>query len=150
MKYKMVLVSLSLAFLLSASTHFTFAQDTVTEVTANEPETQWLWGEVASVDAANNALTIKYLDYETDTEKEMVMSVDTKTTFENTNALVEIRPLDTISVDYVTTADGKNTARNVSLEKPEPEEAAPQAEAPEEMGSSVAAPVPAAEENPAQ
>ena len=48
-----------------------------------EPETQWIWGEVVSADSASKSVAIKYLDYETDQEKDMVIGVDEKTTYEN-------------------------------------------------------------------
>ncbi len=90
-----------------------------------EPDMQWLWGEVVSVDAAAGRVVIKYLDYETDTEKEIAIDVDDKTAFENINSLGGIKPVDILSIDYVTSPEGKNTARNISLEKPESAETLP-------------------------
>lgn len=84
-----------------------------------ETETQWVWGEVISVDTQNKAVWLKYLDYDTDTETEIAITTDEKTSFESVNSLDGIRPLDTISVDYITAADGKNLARNISVERPE-------------------------------
>jgi hypothetical protein len=81
-----------------------------------EEEFQWVWGEVISVDNANKSITIKYLDYETDTEKELSLIVDDKTKFEGVNSLAEIKVQDTISIDYIIEA-GKNIARNISVEK---------------------------------
>jgi len=95
------------------------------------PELQWVWGEVVSVDAANNQLSIRYLDYETDAEKEMLVGVDDKTTYENAKAVAEIKPQDTVSIDYVVSAEGKNTARNISVEKPDMGEEFPEAVTPE-------------------
>lgn len=90
----------------------------------NEPDTQWVWGEVASVDAPGKVLTLKYLDYDTDEEKELLLAVDDLTGYENVKSLEEIKVKDFLSVDYIS-GDGKNTARSISLEKSEA--AAPQA-----------------------
>jgi len=80
-----------------------------------EPEVQWLWGEVVSVDTNAKQMTVKYLDYETDTEKEMNIKADDKTTYENVKSLDEIKVQDTLSIDYIV-ADGKNIAKNISVE----------------------------------
>jgi hypothetical protein len=88
-------------------------------VAAVEPEVQWLWGEVVSIDAENNALLVKYLDYETDTEKQVAVGVDDKTVYEDIASLAEIRPQDNVSIDYITGAEGKLIAKNISIEKPE-------------------------------
>jgi len=79
----------------------------------------WIWGEVALVDIASKQLSIRYLDYETDLEKEMVVAVDAKTVFENVASLEEIKPLDTASIDYVVSPEGKNLAKMISIEKPQ-------------------------------
>lgn len=97
----------------------------------SEPEVQWLWGEVVSVDANAKQITIKYLDYDTYQDKETTINVDEQTTYENLTSLGEIKPQDTISVDYIISLEGKNLARNISLEKPEGPEA-PQIEPNEE------------------
>jgi hypothetical protein len=86
---------------------------------AAEPETQWLFGEVTFVDTVNNAITVKTLDYETDQEKEVVMAVDDKTTYEGVNALAQINPASTVSVDYIVNSEGKSCAKNISVEKTE-------------------------------
>jgi hypothetical protein len=84
-----------------------------------EPETQWVWGEVASVDKQSKMLIVKYLDYETDQEKQLTVVIDDKTAFENIRALDDLKPLDTVSIDYLASSDGKNLVRNISVEKPE-------------------------------
>jgi hypothetical protein len=43
--------------------------------------------------------------------------VDDKTGFENVGSLAQVQPQDTLSIDYKVTADGKNTAKNISVEK---------------------------------
>lgn len=82
-------------------------------------ETQWVWGEVASLDTENKIIVVKYLDYETDQEKEISIGVNDLTTFENIKSLDEIKPQDAVSIDYTVSPDGKNIAKNMSLEKPE-------------------------------
>lgn len=101
---------------------------------AVEPDMQWLWGEVKSVDAVNKELTVNYLDYESDAEKEVKILTDDKTNFENTKALADIKVKDTVSVDYVLTPDNKYLAKLISIEKPE------------EMANQAPATVPAADE----
>jgi hypothetical protein len=84
-----------------------------------EPDILWLWGEVNSIDSGKGIISIKYLDYETDTEKEAVIYADDKTTYENAKSLTDIKPKDIVSVDYVTGAQGSSIARNISVERPE-------------------------------
>ena len=84
-----------------------------------EFETQWVWGEVISSDPQNKEITINYFDYETDTEKELKLTIDERTRYENVNSLNDLKLHDTISVDYILSTDGKYTARNISVEKPE-------------------------------
>ena len=83
-----------------------------------DSNTQWVWGEVTAVDSPGKTLTLKYLDYETDQEKELLLVVDESTSYENIKSLEDIQPKDNLSVDY-TLKDGKNVAKSISLEKPE-------------------------------
>ncbi|MDO8489719.1 MAG: hypothetical protein Q7S42_06425, partial [Candidatus Omnitrophota bacterium] len=85
----------------------------------NISETQWAWGEVTNIDVLVKTLTLKYLDYETDQEKELILTVDEKTAFENIKSLDEVKIKDTLSVDYMVGADGKNIAKNINFEKPD-------------------------------
>lgn len=114
----------------------------------NESVTQWVWGEVVNLDSAAKTVTLKYLDYETDQEKELVLVADDKTVLENIKSLDEIKLKDTLSVDYITGLDGKNIAKNINLEKPDsapvvPVEAAVPAVM-EQPAAVVEAPVPVA------
>ncbi len=84
-----------------------------------EPETEWLWGEVVSVDPVTNDIKVKTLDYKNDTEIEIVVGIDDKTTYENIKSVTEIKPKDSLSIDYIIGSDGKNLAKNISLEKTE-------------------------------
>lgn len=91
----------------------------------NESDTQWVWGEVANLDSAGKIITLKYLDYETDQEKDILLAVDEKTTFENIKSFDEIKAKDTLSIDYMVTPDGKNIAKNIGLESPDSSAAVP-------------------------
>jgi len=113
----MVIVSIVfLGFMLSKAQEVTIKEEAVP---SGESEAQWLWGEVVSLDTQNNTFLIAYLDYETDSEKQITVNVDAKTTYENASGLVDIKPQDNVSIDYIISADGKNIAKNISLEKPE-------------------------------
>ncbi|MDD5464798.1 MAG: hypothetical protein PHP73_00380 [Candidatus Omnitrophica bacterium] len=90
-----------------------------------ENETQWAWGEVTNLDAQAKTLTLKCLDYETDQEKNIVLTVDEKTGFENIKSFDEIKINDTLSIDYTVGSDGKNIAKNINFEKPDSSPAAP-------------------------
>jgi len=83
-----------------------------------EPDTQWVWGEVVSVDTSGKLLTVKYLDYDTDTDREIVLEINDKTTFENTGSLAELKQGDNVGVDYMASGDGKNIASNIAIENP--------------------------------
>jgi hypothetical protein len=115
------------------SVNLVFSQGETTPTTSASEiqaaqELQWIWAEVVSLDLNNHQMTLKYLDYDTDTEKEMLLSVDDQTTYENVKSFSEIKPQDTLSIDYTTSAGGKNIAKNINVEKTEgiqltPEEA---------------------------
>jgi hypothetical protein len=104
--------------LIFISMGLSFSQETQVE-----PQTQWLWGEAVSVDAANKTLVVKYLDYETDQEKDVAITTDDQTSYENVSSLSEIKIKDALSIDYIIGADGKNIAKLISVEKPESEPA---------------------------
>jgi len=99
----------------------------------NEPETRWVWGEVINVDAQNKTLSLKYLDYDTDEEKELTVTADNLTGYENVKSLEEIPAKASVSIDYLS-GDGKNIARSISLEKPETAPVAPKPDAGEVTG----------------
>lgn len=86
---------------------------------------EWVWGEVVSTDKAANKVIVKYVDYETDAEKQAVFTLDSKTNLENVKSLDEISAGDSITIDYSVDKDGKNIAQNMSIEKKEPLEESP-------------------------
>ncbi|MDD4980206.1 MAG: hypothetical protein PHC54_02885 [Candidatus Omnitrophica bacterium] len=136
---RQTIITMSITFLLTfCAGILLFAQDLETQDTAMpqksrgaaiatqqpitaaaEPEVEWLWGEVVSIDTDSKQLLVRCLDYETDTEKVISININEKTTYENAKSLAEIKTQDTLSIDYVAALDGKNIARNISVEKDE-------------------------------
>lgn len=114
MKIKTGLVLAITVSLIFISANLIFSQEA-----QNNPDTQWVWGEVSILDTQNKAILVKYFDYETDQEKEININIDDKTTYENIKSMNELKPKDTVSIDYIVSADGKNIAKNISIEKPE-------------------------------
>lgn len=92
-----------------------------------DSDVQWVWGEVAGLDVANKIITLKYLDYETSEEKQISLVVNSLTGYESVKSLEEIGLKDTLSVDYII-SNGKNIAKNISLEKPENTSVTPRSE----------------------
>jgi len=107
-------------------------QETVSQ---KESDMQWAWGEVTNLDNQAKTITLKYLDYETDQEKELVLVVDEKTTFENIKDFNELKLKDTLSIDYLVGVDNKNIAKNISFEKPDASSSTPAAENSESVTS---------------
>ncbi|MDD5432543.1 MAG: hypothetical protein PHO70_06135 [Candidatus Omnitrophica bacterium] len=137
-------------FFLASGISFALAQEQGGAVVPSqiEPEIQWIYGDVVTLDAQNKAMTIKYLDYESNQEKEIGIVVDDKTTFENVKTFDEIKPKDTVSVDYLANPDGKNIAKNINVEKVDasmqkeaPVETTPQALPQETVKPEAASPV---------
>ena len=88
-----------------------------------EKATEWIWGEVVSVDPQNKQMAIKHLDYESYEEVQVTLKVDEKTQFENVADLSEVKAGDHISVDYQV-KDGSHIAEFIVVEREEisPEE----------------------------
>ena len=118
--------------MIAATSRIAFAEETTvapidqTVVTTNqqpalgkETDMQWAWGEVTNLDNQAKTINLKCLDYETDQEKELVLVVDEKTTFENIKDFNELKLKDTLSIDYIVGVDNKNIAKNISFEKPD-------------------------------
>lgn len=132
MNLKKIVILSGLTIVMMTTAQIVFAEEAAvtpedyTVVTSNqqdalqkESDIQWAWGEVTNLDNQAKTVTLKYLDYETDQEKELVLVVDEKTTLENIQDFNELKLKDTLSIDYVVEADNKNIAKNISLEKPE-------------------------------
>lgn len=92
-----------------------------------EEDIAWVWGEIKGVDAGSSTLAVTYMDYQTDEEKELILTVDTITKFEGVKDLGEVKIGDTASIDY-TVRGNKNIARNIFIEEMELMPEAPPAE----------------------
>ena len=106
--------------------HPALSEEPVRASAQNEADTQWAWGEVTSLDSQAKTLSLKYFDYEADQEKELVLTVDEKTAYENIKSFDEIKIKDTLSIDYAAGPENKNIAKNISLERPDALAPAPQ------------------------
>lgn len=78
--------------------------------------TEWVWGEVVSVDTINKQLVLKHLDYDTYEEVQTTLKMDNKTLLENVSELGDIQSGDHVTVDYVI-QNGDNVAGLVVVEK---------------------------------
>lgn len=130
-----------LSFLPLAFSQQEAPQPQAVEPPAPEEEVSWLWGEVKAVDPAAASLTVMYMDYQTDEEKEMVLTVDAKTQFEAINGLSGLKVGDTASIDYAVEG-GRNVARNISIETIEAMPEAPAQPEETEKGPAPTAPIP--------
>lgn len=127
MKARMIFVLGAISFLVFTNRSLTFSQESqgnierggVISDSTLEPEMQWVWAEAVSVDSQKKTVLVKYLDYETDQEKEITIDIDDKTTYENINSIDSIQPKDVLSIDYMLNPDGRNVAKNISVEKSE-------------------------------
>ena len=131
MRHKLSLILAIALFLILGSSRAVFSQDdtntvstTIEEMAATgasieEPDVQWLWGEAVSLDTQKNELVVKYLDYEIDQEKEITIIANDGTTYENIESFNQIKPNDTVSIDYIVNPVGRSLAKNISVEKPE-------------------------------
>lgn len=77
---------------------------------------QWLWGEVVSLDPGINQMLVRFVDYETSNEQEIIMNVDAQTVYEGVKSIYEIKASDTVTIDYIVTTEGENIARSISVE----------------------------------
>ncbi|HAJ57084.1 MAG TPA: hypothetical protein DCL35_04870 [Candidatus Omnitrophica bacterium] len=88
---------------------------------AMEERSEWVWGEVVSVDSDNKQLTIQRLDYDTYEEVQTVLKIDDKTLLENVTDLGQIKPGDHVTVDYKI-LNGDNVAGLIVVEKKDEQE----------------------------
>jgi len=83
-----------------------------------QPKDLSIYGEVQSVTAASNSMTVQYYNYDTDEEKTIAISTDKNTKIENVASLGDIKKGDWADVTYVVEG-GKNIAKSVIVEKEE-------------------------------
>ena len=153
---KLIALSGFVIVLISATGRIVFAEDAAVapidqtvitsdqQPTQKETDMQWAWGEVTNLDNQANTVTLKYLDYEADQEKDLILVVDEKTTFENIKDFNELKLKDTLSIDYMVGENNKNIAKNISFERPDvlspaPDLAQPIAQSEIPVDSSIAA-----------
>jgi len=74
-----------------------------------------IYGEVQAVNVQAASISVQYYDYDNDEERSLEVSLDKDSKLENVKAIGEVKKGDWVDVTYTVT-DGKNTARNVSVE----------------------------------
>lgn len=121
------------------------AQESAPAATAQDEGISWVWGEVKSADAAASALTVTYMDYQTNEEKELSLTTDPQTEFEGVKYLGEVKPGNTASIDYIV-KDGKNIVKHISIEEIEAMPEAPVTPEAEGVAQEEAAKEPAQEQ----
>jgi len=86
------------------------------EQSINDEEIQWVSAQVVSIDAGSKNLLVEYLDFETNTEKKMTVTVDKNTFFEKVGSIEELKPRDNVLVDYIVDEAKNNIAKYICLE----------------------------------
>ena len=120
MRQKTMAVLGTTACLILICASFAFSQEapgTALDDLGMISDVRWLWGEASSIDTQKDEIFIRYIDYETEEEKEMTITVDENTSYENIESLSKIKPQDTLSIEYIVSPEGKNLAKNISFEK---------------------------------
>jgi len=87
-----------------------------------QPKELAIYGEIQSVNATSNSISIQYYDYESDEEKTVDVIINPETKMENANSLNDIKAGDWADVTYALSG-GKNIAKSVAVEKEEEESA---------------------------
>lgn len=82
-----------------------------------ETNLQWVWGEVTEVDLEKNKIEVKYLDYETDAEREETFLINKDSEFENVSSVQDIKVSDSAGIDYYIDKDGQRIIESISIEK---------------------------------
>ena len=91
-------------------------ENIISEIGLVDENISWVWGEVKNVDYISSKFNILYMDYQTDDEKELVLTVNQDTKFEGINDFNSLKAGDTVGIDYLSDADNA-IAKNVSVEK---------------------------------
>ena len=90
------------------------AQTTVAE--AASPQEISIYGEVKSVNAAVNSITVQYYDYDSDNEKSVEITADNTTKIEGVSTINDIKQESWADINY-TVVNGKNIAKSIVVEK---------------------------------
>ncbi len=96
-------------------------ESVISAAPAEAKTTEWVWGEVVSVDTENKQIVLKHLDYDTYEEVQTTLKVGDKTLFENVAALGEIKAGNHLTADFKIAA-GSNIADLIVVEKDVQEE----------------------------
>ena len=91
-------------------------ENIISETGLVDENISWVWGEVKNVDYISSKFNILYMDYQTDDEKELVLTVNQDTKLEGINDFNSLKAGDTVGIDYFSDADN-NIAKNISVEK---------------------------------
>ena len=91
-------------------------ENIISEIGSVDENVSWVWGEIKNVDYSSSSFTILYMDYQTDDERELALTVNQDTKFEGISDFNSLKAGDTAGIDYVTGID-KNIAKNISVEK---------------------------------
>ncbi len=89
------------------------------------PKTESIYGEVLALKEDGSSMTVQYYDYDTDEEKNVEISADKNTKFENASALKDVKKGDWVDAAYGVGEAGKNVASSISVEKEEEESPVP-------------------------
>jgi len=112
-----------------ANTGFSQEEDSIAggAPVQDKPEVESIYGEVLSVNEANNSISVQYYDYDTDEEESIELEFDKDTKLENAAALKDIKAGDWVDADYSSSPLGKKIAGAVKVElaedyeEPEPD-----------------------------
>ena len=85
-------------------------------VKAAHPEEISIYGEIKSVNATANSITVQYYDYESDNEKSIEIIADNNTKMEGAPAISDIKQGNWADINY-TVVNGKNIAKSIVVEK---------------------------------
>ena len=111
------LVLFMLVVFFSLATVQTFSQQ---EALAQEKSgclsEKWLLGDVIALDLESSQLIVSYLDHNTNQQKEITLSVDEETRYENINSLQDVKVDDAVFIEYKISPEGKAIALNISIE----------------------------------
>ena len=91
-------------------------ENIISEIELVDENISWVWGEVKNVDYTSSKFNILYMDYQTDDEKELVVTINQDTKFEGINDFDSLKAGDTVGIDYFFDANN-NIAKNISVEK---------------------------------
>jgi len=123
-KFSIVLISIFFAAICAITA---FAQENTPPVQSIPVSSQELsmYGEVKSVNAKANSISIQYYDYDSDSEMTAEITLNAQSKIENAASLNDIKEGDWLDLTYEK-MEGKNVARIIRVEKDEAEDLPPE------------------------